>query len=395
MTSPSARRLAGATGLLLALGLFAACSDDPPAADLDASESPSATDDPSASADPSGGASPTGEWPRAEPEDLGFDAGRLDEVADEANRFGSSCFVVTRKGSVVGEWNWDDGDVLGSDPRDVYSVTKTVAGILVGIAQADGDLDISDPVSDYVSEWRGTDSAEVTIRDLLTNTSGRFWTPKSDYEDLFAAPDRTRYAVGLGQATEPGEEWIYNNAAIQVLDRVLREATGEDPADFARKRLFAPLGMLDTELSHDDSGRSTNLFFGMTSTCLDLARLGQLYADGGSWYGEQVVPRSWVTASTRQSAPRLNAGYGYLWWLNRKGPLVGASGTVEATDEQLAPDSPERFFAMLGLGGQVVMVDPRTHTVVVRLGDPGPPPQYSMRHAAPALTYALTEPGAG
>ena len=66
----------------------------------------------------------------------------------------------------------------------------------------------------------------MTVRNLLSNDSGRFWSPESDYQELLQARDRTSYAVGLDQASPPGTVWAYNNAAIQTLDRVIRNATG-------------------------------------------------------------------------------------------------------------------------------------------------------------------------
>lgn len=161
----------------------------------------------------------------------------------------------------------------------------------------------------------------MTIRNLLANDSGREWSPESDYDRLVYARDRTAYAVGLSQEHPPGQVWAYNNAAIQTLDRVLRAATGEDPADFARERLFEPLGMADTMLTADASGRSTGMAFGMESTCPDLARFGLLFEQDGRWDGEQVVPAAWVREATGRSSQNLNSAYGLLWWINRAGPV--------------------------------------------------------------------------
>ena len=91
----------------------------------------------------------------------------------------------------MGEWNW-----RGVDPdtsREVFSVTKSITSTLVGLAQSDGDLDIGDSASTYIEEWRGTRSRAVTIRDLLSNVSGRFWEFGSDYGNLPQAEDRTQY----------------------------------------------------------------------------------------------------------------------------------------------------------------------------------------------------------
>jgi CubicO group peptidase (beta-lactamase class C family) len=335
-------------------------------------------------------------WRTADPAAAGFDAAALRRIAADARRRGSTCLVVARDGALVGEWNWQG--VARDEPREVFSVTKSVTSTLVGIAQADGDLAIDDRAAAYVADWRGTDAGVVTVRNLLANDSGRFWSRASDYVGLLRATDRTAYAVGLPQQSPPGEVWAYNNAAIQTLDRVLATATGEAPADLARDRLFRPLGMADTLMTRDASGRSTNLSFGMRSTCRDLARFGRLFAQRGTWQGDEVVPASWVAEAVGAPSQRRNAAYGLLWWLNRRGPLRGPLNTVDETAPpdvravgRLAPGAPADLFAALGFGGQVVLVDPGSETVVVRLGDPPEPGAraYGFADAARVVTEAL------
>jgi CubicO group peptidase (beta-lactamase class C family) len=312
-------------------------------------------------------------WPTTTPTEAGFDAQQLAGIARAGRRQLSTCLAVVRDGRLVGDWNWRDTDA--DDPREVFSVTKSVASALVGLAVKDGLLDVDDRASRWIPEWRGTASESVTIRDLLTNTSGRFWSAESDYQTMVGSADRTGYAVGLEQQYEPGTTWAYNNAAIQTLDRVISEATGKTTAEYAEERLFGPLGMADSRLTSDSSGRSTNVFFGMQTTCLDLARFGQLYLDGGRVDGEQILPRSYVEASVGRPGSELNAAYGYLWWLNRSGVLRGPADPVDEAGQplttrtgQLAPGAPEDMFSAQGLFGQTVLVDPGSRTVVVRLG---------------------------
>jgi CubicO group peptidase (beta-lactamase class C family) len=325
-----------------------------------------------------GGTIESGGLPTAAP--IGFDVPTLDALAAEAERFGSTCFLVARQGKVVLARYWNGGGP--ETPQEVFSVTKSVTSTLVGLAQADGDLSVDDPAATYIEAWRGTPSQGVTVRNLLSGTSGRFWSDESDYQELIEASDRTAYAVGLDQQDDPGTVWVYNNAAVQTLDAVLRSATGTDPASFAEERLFAPLGMDHTRLTDDDSGHSTNVFFGMQSTCPDLARFGTLFAQDGDWDGRQVVPRAWVHEATAQPSQPLNPSYGLLWWLNTDGP------------DQLAPTARPELFAAQGLGGQVVLVDPRSDTVVVRLG--GPEDQgsegYQIADAARVITQAMVAP---
>ena len=119
------------------------------------------------------------------------------------------------------------------------------------MAQADGDLDIDQPAKRYIEEWRGTKSRAVTIRDILSNVSGRYWDVGSDYGNLPQAEDRTQYAVDLKQQYPPGRVWAYNNAAIQTLDRVISTATGRAHPRVRRRAAVRP----DRHDPHPDDGR--------------------------------------------------------------------------------------------------------------------------------------------
>ncbi len=385
------------TALVTAAVLVAACSsaDDGDASPSTTEAGSPTTTAPTTSAPPGDDVVyPGAEWERADPAEMGFDPAALDAVAATAEELASTCFVVTRRGRIVGEWYWEGDDA--STPHEVFSVTKSFTSTLVGMAQADGDLDIEDSASEYVEEWAGTDAEAVTVRNLLSNDSGREWSFGLDYSELPAAPDRTQFAVDLGQQYPPGEAWSYNNAAIQTLDRVVSTATGEVTADYAASRLFGPLGMDDTEMTPDASGNSTNAFFGLQSTCEDLARFGYLFLREGVWDGEQIVPAEWVEEATGAPSQEHNAAYGYLWWLNTEGRLLSPLQAVTPTEEpeevigQIAPGAPEDMYTAQGLGGQIVMVDPGSETVVVRLGS-GPVGPAAAGFGAPEAARVLTE----
>jgi CubicO group peptidase (beta-lactamase class C family) len=327
----------------------------------------------------------------------GLDRVVLDRIAAEAKRGKSNCLLVERDGKIAGEWYFD-GTGPGT-PQDVYSVTKSVTSVLVGIAQDDGDLSITDSASTWIPEWRGTPAEAVTVRDLLSNDSGRQWSPTTDYLQLLAAPDRTAFAIGLQQTSAPGTVWAYNNSAIQTLQRVLRGATGENVVDFAQQRLFGPLGMTNTEMTTDRAGNA-QMFEGVRSTCRDLARFGRLVLDGGTWHGRRIVSAAWVAESTGKSSTTLNAGYGYLWWLNHEGavtdPLVAtdlqAASNPKTEHRRIVPGAPDDMFWALGLGNQLVQVDPGSRTVVVRLGtaEARPrPPTFGPAQASQVVTQAL------
>lgn len=371
------------------LALAAACSggDDTPGDEADSAESADAV------------VFPGDEWSRGEAEELGFDPAALEAVAARAEEAGSNCLVVVRDGEIAGEWYWNGTDA--STPQEVFSVTKSITSTLVGIAEAEGHLDIDDPAAEYIDAWAGTPSEAVTVRNLLSNDSGRQWSAAIDYGQLPGQVDMDTFATGLGQDAPPGETWAYNNAAIQTLDVVVREATGEDTHAYAADRLFAPVGMDDSEMTTDASG-NTRTFMGLQSTCEDLARFGYLFLRGGEWDGTQVVPGDWVEAAVGQPSQELTSAYGFLWWLNRPGRMADpaqATGAGEGGDDgdeqsQMVPGAPEDMFFALGLGDQIVAVDPGSETVVVRLGPFGVPEgaePFGPGDAASVVTEALVE----
>jgi CubicO group peptidase (beta-lactamase class C family) len=350
------------TPLLVPVLLLAACGDD--------GESGAAT--PAAPAEPTSLSAPVAEdgWELVDPASLGLDAAVLEDVAARAGADGAHCLVVVRDGRLAGEWSWAEAGTTAA--QEVFSVTKSITSTVTGIAIEEGHLGIDDPATTWIEEWRGTPSEGVTVRNLLSNDSGRFWSFSTDYEQLPGAEDATGFAVGLEQADPPGTTWEYNNAAIQTLERVLSEATGEGLDELVADRLLGPLGMDDSSLATDRTGNGL-AFMGLQSTCRDLARFGLMVLDGGRWGDRQVVPEAWLEEATSPSQD-LSPVYGYLWWLNVPGPVTDeATRPSEGAEEQLpeaqmVDGAPEDMFWALGLGDQILQIHPATATVVVRLG---------------------------
>jgi CubicO group peptidase (beta-lactamase class C family) len=340
---------------------------------------------------------PGAAWQKVAPASVGLDSARLEQIAAVARKGHSNCLVVVRDGKLAGEWYFH-----GTGPttaQDVFSATKSFASTLVGIAQDDGDLRIGDSASRWIPQWRGTPSRAVTVRDLLSMDSGRRWDVVTDYLRLLAAPDRTAFAIGLGQAARPGTVWAYSNSAVQTLDRVLQRATGEGVAAFAGRRIFRPLGMAHTTMTTDRAGNA-QLFEGIRSTCRDMARFGVLMLDHGRWGGRQIVSAGWVRQATAVSSTRLNAAYGYLWWLNHRGVIASVTaatslGDVNAGKTQIGrmvPGAPSAMYWAIGLGNQLIQVDPGTRTVVVRLGSAVAiplPPTFGPAEASKVVTEAV------
>lgn len=295
---------------------------------------------------------PGATWERSSPQAAGLDPTPLEALADRIGA-NSQCLTVVKDGVVVYDRAWS-GDT--ETDGEAFSATKSMTSTLVGIAVADGLLALDDPVSEHVPEWVGTESEEVTVRNLLANDSGRYYDFRNDYVSMAVeARDKTAFAVGLDQQHPVGTHWEYNNSAIQVLEQVLESATGQDVATFAEERLFAPIGM-SSELTRDAAGNPL-VFMGAQASCHDLARFGHLFLNEGRWDGEQVVPAEWVAEATSPSQD-LNPDYGLLWWLYPEGSIVVEAGL----------DVPPAAYAALGLGGQIVLVVPEDGLVITRMG---------------------------
>ena len=393
---PSRLAALAIAGVLL---LPVACSSDDSDADTGGGDGLTATTEaaeaPGSDGSGSGATFPDDEWAEGDAEDLGFDPAILESLAAEAEANQSNCVLVVRDGQIAAEWYWNETDP--GTAQEVFSATKSVSSVLVGIAVDDGDVEIESPAAEWIPEWVGTPAEEVTVENLLSNDSGRFWSFQSDYVELIQAPDRTQFSVDLDQTDPPGTVWAYNNAAIQTLDPVLESATGEPTPDFAKDRLFDPLGMDDTMFGSDGAGNGLT-FMGVSSTCRDMARFGWMVLNEGTWKDDQVVSSEWLEASTAAPSQELNAAYGYLWWINREGPLASAVSPTrldqidEAAVGRIVPDAPEDMFWAQGLGGQIVQIHRATNTVVVRLGVGDIAATYGSAHTARFVTEALVDP---
>ena len=263
--------------------------------------------------------------------------------------------VVVRHGVIVAEW-YAEGASVDSYAAS-WSVAKSFTSALIGIAFEDGlipSLDVS--MATYIPSWAGTDKEAITLRDVLTMSSGLDWvedyalTEESDVVDMVLTGESALAIVEDEPVLHsPGEVFNYSSGDTMLLSAVLQEATGMSAGAFAQARLFAPLGLDRVDWWQDTTGQT------LTYCCLDMrsrdfARFGQLYLDRGARDGRQIVPTGWVEASLSPSSAY--EGYGYQWWL---------LGRTEA-------GIPDDTFAALGHDGQYIYVIPSLDLVVVRNG---------------------------
>ena len=251
------------------------------------------------------------------------------------------------------------------------SASKSVTSILFGIAYDQGKLPNLDEkmfasFPDYADLNHG-DRAEITLRQMLTMTSGIPWDESASYNDpandlgnmAFFAPDPIRYVLAKPLNAKPGETWQYNSGTTNLLGEIIKRKTGMALPDYARENLFKPLAITNFQWQ----ALPTNPQLTAASSLLylrprDMAKIGQLYLQLGQWNGAQVVSPRWVQKSTDISISVSQGlgsgltinGYGYQWWRGRFD-----NGTTDT------------FFAA-GFGGQFIFIMPTINTVIVTTG---------------------------
>lgn len=293
-------------------------------------------------------------WTRSSAADEGFDVATLDRAFDDAASVENlRALVVIRNGRLVREAYF--GGARPDTALDLRSVTKSVTALLVGIASDQGLLDIRDPIDSWLQhDALRTEHQPIRIEHLLTMTSGMRWSDATDFNPWILSGRPVGYVLDQEVLAPPGELFMYNTGGSHLLAVIVGNASGVNTLDFARERLFEPLGIVDFRWPLMQDGIPVG---GAALALLptDAAKIGQLLLQRGRSGVVQVVSADWVDAqtSTRVALGAVagvlaDAGYGYQTWTDGSG---GGAGV--------------RAFVMWGFGGQFVWVVPDRQLVVV------------------------------
>jgi CubicO group peptidase (beta-lactamase class C family) len=259
------------------------------------------------------------DWPTADPVALGLSTRGLRQYRNLCRDSGADACLVSYRGRLVLEW-YGPGY---TEPAYTMSSVKSWTALLVGLLIRDGLLaSVDEPVFSYFPEWRAGRDSGVTIRQLLTMTSGlRGRTTASGADrSIGYVEDKLAYLATLVLDWKPGERWDYSNEGAQLLSPVLTAAAREPLGDYARRTLFQPLGMDHTRFHEYPAGQVWT-YADAETTLREFATIGQLILDHGVYAGQEVVPSSWIDACLEPS--ERNRRYGYLWWIHYKGERTG------------------------------------------------------------------------
>jgi CubicO group peptidase (beta-lactamase class C family) len=237
--------------------------------------------------------------------------------------------MILRHGKLVASGWW--APFTPGRPHHLYSLSKSFTSTAAGFAVAEGLLDLDAPVISYFPELdeATTDprTRAILVRHLATMATGHLddtWGPALALDQ----EDPVRGFLRIPPERDPGTVFAYNQPATYTLGAIIQRLTGGSLTDYLRPRLFDPLGTGVAAWQQYPAGRDLG-FSGLHATTDAVARLGQLYLDGGVWEGRQLLPAGWVEEATRRHIgtagfqdgpkPDWHQGYGFQFWQARHG----------------------------------------------------------------------------
>jgi CubicO group peptidase (beta-lactamase class C family) len=356
--------------------------------------------------------------PQAESGAAGVDAARMatlkTEFQDYVDRHQAAGTVtlVALKGKVISleAVGWQDVESRAAMKPDsifqIASMTKPVTAMAILMLEEEGRLSIEDPVEKHLPEFRGQQlvvkkdgatitlgkpARPITIKDLLTHTSGLRGSPPPGFADLYAKRNRTlaEATIAISQwplEFEPGSKWAYCNAGIDTLGRIIEVCSGKSYETLLEERLFLPLGMKDTffypsevqksrvatlyKKEKDGLARSENSLGdavggrfplpagGLFSTAPDLLKLYQMVLDRGTAGGRRYLSEASIAKMTRNHTGDLHAGFTDGVQMGLGWQLVG---TPTGVTEMLSPGT----YGHGGAFGTQGWIDPKKEMIFI------------------------------
>jgi CubicO group peptidase (beta-lactamase class C family) len=295
-----------------------------------------------------------GTWETIDPSQLQWCDSTIANLYDYLETNQSKAFILLKDGKIVLEQYFNGHDA--STSWYWASAGKTLTAMLVGIAESEGLLELTDPTSNYLGQgWTSCtpeQESAITIWHQLTMTSGL----NDGVEDHYCTLDTC-----LQYLADAGTRWAYHNGPYTLLDSVMEVASGQSLNLFNATRLLQPTGMSGLFVPIDYN----NVFFSNART---MARYGLLLNAEGTWNGTPILNNPDYFYAMTHSSQSINQGYGYLTWLN------GTSNFMLPESQfvfpgMFAPDAPDDMYAAIGRDGQFICVVPSQNIVWIRMGE--------------------------
>ncbi|GEN60417.1 serine hydrolase domain-containing protein [Acetobacter nitrogenifigens] len=299
-------------------------------------------------------------------------AGEPELLVDVLRRTWTDALVVMKSGRFIAEFHAPQFDLQTS--HILFSSSKSITGLLVGLLVGDGLIDLDTPVATYVPELERSAFGNASIQHVLDmRTSVAFTEEYGDSRGDFARYRRAglldpqveghpretviEFLASLKQGTsEHGGPFHYCSPNSDVLGLVVERASGERLPDFAARRLWRPLGLRQSGSITVDAEGTPRAGGGISMTPRDLARIGEAMRCGGRALGRQVIPSVWVTETISGGDPQAWGKGNFSDW------LPGGS----YRNQWYQSGNAHRAFFTLGIHGQWLYVDPQSEVVIVK-----------------------------
>ena len=267
-------------------------------------------------------------------------------------------FLVYKGKTLIYEEYWDDHKK--TTVSNSFSVAKSIVSLLIGVALDEGDIkSLDEPVANYLKEFKSKNREKITIRDLLTMSSGLDWSESaknqlSDNAESYYGSDLKHLVMTQNLVSKPGKVFKYQSGNSQLLGFVLESATGRDFSEYAEEKLWKKLGMEhDGYWSLDREKGDEKAFCCMYAVARDYGRIGQIFMNKGKFGDQQIVSESYFNEmntladlSTEDGIP--NYRYGLHTWYYTDGNQV--------------------VNYCRGVAGQYIIAVPKDDLLIIRLG---------------------------
>jgi CubicO group peptidase (beta-lactamase class C family) len=299
---------------------------------------------------------PTKEWLTSTPEEQGMDSSALAKLVAYGGNHSFDSLLVVRHGRIVAEAYY--APYMADVPHQVFSSTKAVTGTLLGMVYKDGLLDRLDhPMLDFFADLQiaNVDDRKkaITVQNLLDMTSGLDWDQgfeggkEQSLKDVYRSSNWTQFILDRPMAHLPGEVYNYSNGNPDLVSAIITKLTGRLAEDYARQKLFDPLGIADWHWNHDPRGLTigNGMLFLLPR---DMAKIGYLYLRHGEWEGRRLLPSGWADVLSHaivnmHASHDSNQSYSNFFWV--------------------FPD--KRVYIANGKNGQLIVVFPDLDIVAV------------------------------
>ncbi len=301
-------------------------------------------------------------WELSSPSEQGINEAELRKIYEyyheSKDLWQVRSLLVFRNNKLIAEsYTKNPNDI--TEPTPIWSCTKQVTCILLGIAVEQGLVDnINDPIQKYLPDEisKHPDKASITIQNLLKMKSGiefsndGFNGGSSKFQR--EVPDNSvDFVLGLPVYCPQGEQYHYNDGDPHIISAILQKQTGKTSKVWAEDVLFSRLGMENYDWAVYKDGVTMGAF-GISTTPREMARIGHLVMNKGNWKGEQIVNSAWLEDITSTKVPveevnTFGKSFGYFWWI----------------------DEGREIYFMAGQGGQFVFIKPSKNLVMVTTAD--------------------------